>query len=426
MEKITLEHSQVKVVFDVTADEFEKALDKSFEKNNKNVSIKGFRKGQAPRSVFEKTYGVESLFNDALDFILNDKAVELYKDEEIAKEICGQLMPNIEGEDPIERNKDFKVSFTFDVYPEVTLPKYKGLEVKKANVEVTEEELNNVLENLRKPNATKQDKEDETISLGDIATFDFKGFLGEEAFEGGEATNYELKIGSHQFIPGFEEQMVGMKKGETKDLLVTFPENYGAQELAGKEAKFVVTVHNVQTEVLPELNDEFVKTLKIENVETVEALKEFKKNELLNRKEVSEKDRQVDELINNILDNAVVDMPQSLNEERIYGLRSQYEQQAKMYNIPFEQFLQLMGTNKEQFEAQTEAQGKRQALFNVVITKLIEVENLAPSKEAMDAHFAELGKDTTKLTQEDVSRCYSDLAYKAVVDFLLANAVYTD
>lgn len=422
MLKEKLEHSRVKVTFDVTPEEFEAALDDSFKKNNEKVTIKGFRKGHAPRDVFEKNYGVESLYTDALDYIFNQKVKEIYEDKELVSEIVGQFEPNVEGNEKIERGKAFQVSLSFDVYPEVSLPEYKGIEVKKADLNVTDEEVNNAIELLRRPKAVKNNKAEQVIALNDIAVFDFKGFVDDKAFEGGEAKNYELKIGSHQFIPGFEEQMVGMKAGETKDVLVTFPENYGAKDLAGKEAKFVVTVHEVKEEVLPELNDEFVKELKIENVNTVEELKEYKKQELVSRKETAEKDRQIDEIINKILDNAVVDMPESMNLERVNQLRSQYEAQAKMYNIPFDTFLQLMGTDKEKFEENILNQGKRQALFNVVLSKLIEVENLAPSKEAIEAHFAEQKKELAKATQQDYARAYSDLAYKAVVDFLLANA----
>lgn len=422
MIKEKLEHSRVKVVFDVTPEEFEAALNDSFKKNNEKVTIKGFRKGHAPRDVFEKIYGVESLYTDALDYVFNQKVKEIYEDKELVSEIVGQFEPNVEGDEKLERGKAFKVSLSFDVYPEVSLPQYKGIEVKAIDANVTDEEVNNAVELLRRPKAVKNNKAEQVIALNDIAVFDFKGFVDDKAFEGGEASNYELKIGSHQFIPGFEEQMVGMKAGETKDVIVTFPENYGAKDLAGKEAKFVVTVHEVKEEVLPELNDEFVKELKIENVNTVEELFNNKKEELKTRKEAAEKDRQIDEIINKILDNAVVDMPEAMNMERVNQLRGQYEAQAKMYNIPFETFLQLMGTDKEKFEENILNQGKRQALFNVVISKLIEVENLAPSKEAIEAHFAEQNKELAKVSQQDYARAYSDLAYKAVVTFLLDNA----
>lgn len=421
-----LEHSRNKIVFEVSAEEFEKALDKAFEVCNAKVTIKGFRAGKAPRHVYEKNYGVESLYDEALNVILNAKAQEIYADKDLAKEIVGPFEPNFETEEKLERGKPFKVSLSFDVYPEVNLPQYKGIECGKAKLEVTEEELDHALKQVMSKDSSMQPKEAQVIEKGDYATFDFVGTVDGVEFPGGKAENYELQIGSGQFIPGFEDQMIGMKAEEVKDVNVTFPENYGEKSLAGKAAVFKVTVHEVKNMVYPELTDEYVKGLNLAGVETVEALKESKKQELASQKEKSEKDRQVDEIINKILDNAVVDMPASLEQERIHQIQEQYQQQAKMYNIPFETFLGLMNITKEKFEEETTKQGKRQALFNVVISKLIEVENLAPSKEDLEAlatKDAEAQKTTKEaMMQKNAARYYSDLAYQRVIELLLANA----
>ncbi len=421
-----LEHSRNKIVFEVSAEEFEKALDKAFEVCNAKVTIKGFRAGKAPRHVYEKNYGVESLYDEALNVILNAKAQEIYADKDLAKEIVGPFEPNFETEEKLERGKPFKVSLSFDVYPEVNLPQYKGIECGKAKLEVTEEELDHALKQVMAKDSSMQPKEAQVIEKGDYATFDFVGTVDGVEFPGGKAENYELQIGSGQFIPGFEDQMIGMKAEEVKDVNVTFPENYGEKSLAGKAAVFKVTVHEVKNMVYPELTDEYVKGLNLAGVETVEALKESKKQELASQKEKSEKDRQVDEIINKILDNAVVDMPASLEQERIHQIQDQYQQQAKMYNIPFETFLGLMNITKEKFEEETTKQGKRQALFNVVISKLIEVENLAPSKEDLEAlatKDAEAQKTTKEaMMQKNAARYYSDLAYQRVIELLLANA----
>lgn len=421
-----LEHSRSKIVFEVSAEEFEKALDKAFEVCNAKVTIKGFRAGKAPRHVYEKNYGAESLYDEALNVILNSKAQEIYADKDLAKEIVGPFEPNFETEEKLERGKPFKVSLSFDVYPEVNLPQYKGIECGKAKLEVTEEELDHALKQVMAKDSSMQPKEAQVIERGDYATFDFVGTVDGVEFPGGKAENYELQIGSGQFIPGFEDQMIGMKAEEVKDVNVTFPENYGEKSLAGKAAVFKVTVHEVKNMVYPELTDEYVKGLNLAGVETVEALKESKKQELASQKEKSEKDRQVDEIINKILDNAVVDMPASLEQERIHQIQDQYQQQAKMYNIPFETFLGLMNITKEKFEEETTKQGKRQALFNVVISKLIEVENLAPSKEDLEAlatKDAEAQKTTKEaMMQKNAARYYSDLAYQRVIELLLANA----
>ena len=412
-----LAHSQVKATFEVTAEEFDKALDKAFEVCNKKVTIKGFRAGKAPRSVYEKNYGVESLYDEALNTILNAKAQEIYADQELSKQICGKFEPNIESTEKIEKGKGLTLSLTFDVYPEVSLPQYKGLEVKKQKLTATPKEVLNALtEQYLKKDAKMVAKEEQVIAEGDYATFDFVGTVDGVEFPGGKADNYELQIGSKQFIPGFEDQMIGMKAEETKDLEVKFPKNYQEKSLAGKKAVFKVTVHEVKVEVLPELTDDFVKGLKIEGVETVAALKKSKKAELEEAKKVSEKDRQVDELINKILDNAVVDMPASLVEERVNGIKAQYENQAKMYNIPFDTFLGLMNISKEDFEKNAKEQGARQALFSVVANKIIEVENLAPTKEEIEAK-------TNGDKKANVMQIFNQLAYEKLINLILTKAV---
>ncbi len=421
-----LEHSRNKVVFEVTAEEFEKALDKAFVKCNAKVTIHGFRAGKAPRSVYEKNYGVESLYDEALNVVLNEKAQEIYADEALAKEIVGPFEPDFESEEKLERGKPFKISLSFDVYPEVNLPQYKGVEVEEAKLEVSDAEVENALKQAMAKDAAMQVKDVQVIESGDTANFDFVGTVDGVEFPGGKAENYELEIGSGQFIPGFEDQMLGMKADEVKDVNVTFPENYGEKSLAGKPAVFKVTVHEVKHRVYPELTDEYVKGCNLAGIETVAQWKESKKTELEEAKKKNEKDRQVDQIINKILDNAVVDMPKSLEDERVKQIRAQYENQAKMYNIPFETFLGLMNITKEKFEEETEKQGKRQALFNVVVSKIIEEENLAPSKEDLEAKAEEDAKlqNSTKeaMLKNHAQRYYSDIAYQRVIDLLLSNA----
>lgn len=418
METVKLEHSRVKLIFDVTPEEFEAALDKAFPIKNAKVTIHGFRAGKAPRSVYEKNYGVESLYDEALDEIFNNKVQEALKDEELAKKLVGRFEPSIESQ--IERGKEFKVSLSIDVFPEFELPEYKNIEVKKQNLEVTDAEVDAEIKTLVAKDIKKEVKAEQVIASGDYVTFDFVGTVDGVEFPGGKADNYELQIGSNTFIPGFEDQMIGMKKDEIKDLNVTFPENYGEKSLAGKAAVFKVTVHEVKEEILPELTDEYVQGLKIENVGNLDELKAFKKGEIAEKKAVSEKDRQVNEIINKVLDSANVDMPASMINERVEEIRNQYVNQAKMYNIPFETFLGLMNVTKEAFEEETLKQGTRQALFSLIAGKIIEVEKLAPTKETLEAKAEEEAKKSGS-TKEDVlknnsMRYYNELAYNALVE----------
>lgn len=428
METVKLEHSRVKLIFDVTPEEFEAALDKAFPIKNAKATIHGFRAGKAPRSVYEKNYGVESLYDEALDEIFNNKVQEALKDEELAKKLVGRFEPSIESQ--IERGKEFKVSLSIDVFPEFELPEYKNIEVKKQNLEVTDAEVDAEIKTLVAKDIKKEVKAEQVIASGDYVTFDFVGTVDGVEFPGGKADNYELQIGSNTFIPGFEDQMIGMKKDEIKDLNVTFPENYGEKSLAGKAAVFKVTVHEVKEEILPELTDEYVQGLKIENVGNLDELKAFKKGEIAEKKAVSEKDRQVNEIINKVLDSANVDMPASMINERVEEIRNQYVNQAKMYNIPFETFLGLMNVTKEAFEEETLKQGTRQALFSLIAGKIIEVEKLAPTKETLEAKAEEEAKKSGS-TKEDVlknnsMRYYNELAYNALVELLLANAKIVD
>ena len=269
-------------------------------------------------------------------------------------------------------------------------------------------------------------KAEQVIAKGDYATFDFVGTVDGVEFPGGKAENYELQIGSGQFIPGFEDQMIGMKSDEVKDINVTFPEDYQEASLAGKAAVFKVTLHEVKVEKFPRLTAEYIAGLKLEGVTTSEELKALKKSEIEAKKATEEKDRQLNDIINNVLDNAKVDMPKTLIDEKVNQLKSQYEQQAKMYNIPFETFLGFMGTTLDQFNENMEKQGARQALFQVVAQKIIEVEKLTPSKEAIEAKAEEEAKlhnsTKEKMLQANAAKYYSDLAYKSLVDLLLENA----
>ncbi len=407
-----LEHSRTKLTFDVTPEEFEKALDKAFEEENAKVSIQGFRKGKAPRSVFEKHYGVESLYATAIDVILNNKIQEAVKDENLVKDFIGQFEPLLE--EKVERNTNFKVSLVIDTYPEVKLGDYKGIEVAKKNLDVTDEEVEQACKSMAAKDATMEAKAEQVIAKNDFATFDFVGSVDGVEFPGGKAENYELQIGSGQFIPGFEDQMIGMKAEEVKDINVTFPENYGEASLAGKAAVFKVTVHEVKEQKLPEFTDEYVKTLN-KDVNNYDELKAAKRKELEATKAQTEKDRQTNDLINKIIDNATVDMPKTLVDSRYNAMKSQYENQAKMYNIPFETFIQIMGSTLEQFEDITRKQAERQALFDVVAGAIIEAEKLVPTKEEIDAKVG----DDKKANRVQIM---NELTYQKLVDFLLANA----
>ena len=276
-----LENSQIKAYFEVNAEEFAVALDEAFKICNEKVTIKGFRKGKAPKATYLKHYGVESLYADAIDAAVSRKMrEELIPNEEI--QIASQPMLDLDYASVSEEG--FKFTLTFDTFPEIELGQYKGIEVEGLSNLVTDAEIESEKGRLLKDLVVVEAKEEQVIALGDTAVFDFEGSVDGVKFPGGAAENYELKIGSHQFIPGFEEQMVGMTSGTEKDINVTFPENYGQKDLAGKAAVFHINLHEVKVEKQPELTDELVAGLKIENVNTVEEFNNHVVTSLTERK----------------------------------------------------------------------------------------------------------------------------------------------
>ena len=377
-----LEHSQIKASFEVSAEEFAVALDEAFKICNEKVTIKGFRKGKAPKDVYLRHYGVESLYADAIDAAVSKKMrEELLTNPEV--QIASQPMLDLDYS-TVGEGKGFNFTLTFDTFPEVTLGEYKGIKVAALDNNVTEEEINAEKARLLKDKIVVEAKAEQVIALGDIAVFDFLGSVDGVPFDGGAAENYELEIGSHQFIPGFEEQMVGMEANTEKDITVTFPENYGAPNLAGKEAVFHITLHEVKSKNTPELTDELVVELKVEGVNTVAEFDEHVVKTLTERK-TNYNNRQIENtVIETVMNGASVDLPNSFVADRVKSLKGQVEAQAKQYNIPFEMFLQFSGVTVEQFEAQCQEEAVRQVKMELVLDKIAEVEGLLPTDEQIN------------------------------------------
>lgn len=332
---------KVKLTFKFEAEEFDKALDKAFAKKVKEVEVPGFRKGKLPRAMYEKKFGVESLYEEAISTLANESYVEYLQKSKLHVVNYPEL-----DVDFTKVGKGKKLTFTIDVevYPTVELGQYKEIEVEKEKVDVTEEDINEYINRILKQHAELETVEGASLENGNTAVFDFEGSVNGVPFDGGKADNYSLEIGSGQFIPGFEEQMVGMNVEEEKIVKVTFPEDYHAKELAGKDADFKVVLHEIKKRVTPELTDEFVKEeLEIENVETVEQYKEFVKDVLTKEKTEASENKFVDDLFNKVLENAKVEIPAGLVDEEVERQFKQIEAQAKMYNIPTELLLKYSG-----------------------------------------------------------------------------------
>ncbi len=380
--------NRVKYTFDVTPHEFEHGLDHAFEHVQKDVEVKGFRKGHVPRNIYESKFGVESLYEDALNHVLHHKMHEAQNHPDY--EIVGQ--PKVEVDfNAIKRGETFQVALVAPVKPEVTLGQYKGIEVKAIKTDVTESEVNAEIKNLLTQGSELQPK-DGSLNFGDTAIFDFEGLLEGVPFDGGKAENYSLEIGSNQFIPGFEEQMVGMNPGEERSLNVTFPEKYQAENLAGKAVVFNVKLHEVKSKVEAELNDEFVKTLNKEGVTTVEELKVSTRKSLEDQKKNEAENTITEHVINAVLAQATMDIPQEMVDEEIAQARENVVNQAKQYGLELDMFLSLSGVNKEQFEKQLQEESLKRVKTTLVVEAVAKKEGLTANPEELAQKYEELSK----------------------------------
>ncbi len=372
---------------EVKGKDWEEALDKAFQKAVKNVKIDGFRKGKAPKEIFLKKYGKESLYLDAADIVLPDaysKMLEEHKDEELVAQ------PDI----TLKSIDDKKVVFNFilTTRPEVKLGKYKGLKVKKEKVEATEDEINATIEQMRSRYAEVMPKENGTVEDGDTAIIDFEGFRDGKAFDGGKGENYSLKIGSHTFIPGFEEQLIGMKTGEEKEIEVTFPKDYHSEELKGKKATFKVKVNDVKTTVIPEIGKEFFEDLGMEGVDSLESLKEEIKTHILARKEVDSENKFIDDLLDKVCEGLKVEIPEVMTEEEVSRILRQYEENLKMQGLTLQQFYQFTNSDEAALREQMKEEANKRILARFALEEIAKAENIEVSDEEAEKEAEDLAK----------------------------------
>jgi trigger factor len=379
------EGNQGLLTIDVPAAEVDKALDQAFKKVVKQINVPGFRKGKMPRPVFEKMYGVEALYQDALEIVINT-SYPVALDEAGIDPVD---FPEIAGTENFAKGTDFTYTATVTVKPEPKLGEYKGLEVSKQSTEVTDEEVEAQITAQLARKAELEVKEDEAIVEGDTATIDFEGFVGEEAFEGGKGEDYPLEIGSGSFIPGFEEQLVGAKTGETKDVIVTFPEEYHAAELAGKEAKFVVTVKEVKTKVLPELNDEFAKEIDPE-VETVEALRAKIKETTVAQKEADAEGSLRDELVEKAAANAEMEIPASMINNEVDRMLQEFGQRLQMQGMTLELYYQFSGQDEKALREQMSADAEGRVRVSLTLEAIAAAEGVTVTEEEINAEIEKM------------------------------------
>ncbi|WP_227396713.1 trigger factor [Jeotgalibacillus aurantiacus] len=398
-------------------------LDAAFKKVVKQINVPGFRKGKMPRQMFEKRFGVESLYQDALDEILPEayaKAVE-------ETGITPVDRPEIDVEQ-IEKGKELIFTAKVTVKPEVKLGEYKGLEVEKMDTEVTDEDVDAELKALQERQAELVVKEEGNVENGDTVVLDFEGFVGDEAFEGGQADNYSLEIGSGSFIPGFEEQLVGLAAGEEKDVEVTFPEEYHAEELAGKPAVFKVKIHEIKAKELPELNDEFAKDAD-EEVETLAELKEKTKKRLEEDKKNAAETELRDTLVEKASDNAEIDVPDAMVDTEVDRMMQEFEQRLGAQGMNLELYFQFSGQDEATLRGQMKEDAAKRVRVNLVLEAIANEENITVTEEDVNEELSSMTQQFN-MTVDQIKAALggsteileNDLRVQKAIDFLVDNS----
>ena len=395
-----LEKNMAKLTVEVPAEDVEKAIQGAYQKMKKSINIPGFRKGKAPRQLIEKMYGKEVFYNEAVDAMLP----KAYSDavEECGEEIVSYPKINVE---QIESGKPFIFTAEVAVKPAVTLGEYKGIQVEKAPVEVTEEEIQAEVDKEREANSRTVTVEDRAVQKGDIATIDFEGFVDGVAFDGGKGENYDLEIGSNTFIPGFEDQLVGAEIGKELDVNVTFPEEYGAKELAGKAAVFKCKVNGIKVKELSDADDEFAQ--EVSEFDTLDAYKEDIKANLLKKKEEEAQRVKEDAVIGKIIEGAQMEIPEAMVEYQTQQMLDDFGRRMQSQGLSLEQYFQFTGMTEDQYKEQMKPRALQNIQSRLVLEAVAAAEKLEATEEDLDAEYAKMAEQY-KLDVEKVKEIFGE------------------
>lgn len=374
------------VIIKIDGEEWQKAMDKAFKKLNKDAKIDGFRPGKAPKEMYIKKYGMTSIYMEAAEESLN-KAYELMLEKNGDDVIVAQPEVNVSA--VTDEYVEFKFNLTLK--PEVKLGKYTNLGVKKEEVKVTKEEVNEALKQMQERYIENIDKEGK-VENGDIAVIDFEGFKDGVAFDGGKGEDYSLKIGSNTFIPGFEDQVIGMEKGEEKDINVTFPNDYHAEELKGQPVVFKVTVNEVKETIIPELSKEFYEDLGMEGINDEESLRNQVKENIAARKEMEAENKYTDDLLKAAIENMTVEVPEVMVTEEIDRMLRQYEDNLKMQGLTLEQFYQFTNSDEAALKDQMKEEALNRVKARLLLEEVAKVEKLEISDEEADQEAEKLAE----------------------------------
>lgn len=418
-----LEKNMAKLTIEVGADELDKAIESAYQKQKGKISIPGFRKGKVPRQIIEKMYGKEVFYEDAANILIPD-AYEKALDE-CEEDIVSS--PKIDVTQ-IEAGKPFIFTAEVALKPEVKLGNYKGVKVEKADIAVTDEEVDEVIEKERENNARNIAVEDRAVKDGDMTVIDFEGFVDGETFEGGKGENYPLTIGSGAFIPGFEEQLVGAEIGKEVEVNVTFPEDYHAENLKGKAAVFKCTVKEIKEKELPELDDEFAS--EVSEFDTLTEYKEDVKKNLEEKKIKEAKENKEREAVEAVVDLSEMDIPEAMIETQQRQMVDEFAQRITMQGLSMEQYFQFTGTNYQQMLDNVKPQAEKRIQSRLVLEAIAEAEKIEVSDEDFEKEIETMAEvyqmDAAKvremLGEKEMKNIRQDLAVKKAAEFVVENA----
>jgi len=410
------------LTFSIANEEIQKGLTTAFNKVKGQLNVPGFRKGKVSRTVFNRMYGEEALYEDALNAVLPTA----YEAAVLEAGIDPVSQPKIDVKS-MNKGEAWTIEAEVTVKPEVKLGEYKNLTVAKQDREVTEEDVENRLKAVQEQQAELVIKED-AAAEGDTVVIDFEGFVNGEAFEGGKGDNYSLELGSHSFIPGFEDQLVGTKAGESLDVKVTFPEEYQAEDLAGKEAVFKVTVHEVKGKELPELDDEFAQD--VSEFDTLEEYKADIKATILERKEKEAKTAKEDKVVEKIIENASMEIPDAMVETQVRQMADDFAQRIQSQGLTIEQYFQFTGMNSKQLFDQMRPQAIKRIQSRLVLEGIVKAENITVSDEDVEKEFEkmaetykmELDKLKELIGEKEKEQIIMDMAVQKAVDLVVEAA----
>lgn len=419
-----LEKNMAKLTIEVSSEEFENAIAKAYKKNKNKISMPGFRKGKAPRAMIEKMYGKGIFYEDAANSIIPDAYADAAKESEL--EIVAQ--PEIDVTQ-IESGKPFIFTATVALKPEVTLGEYKGIEVEKKEVEVTDEEVEAEINKVRESNARMLDIDDRATQDGDTVLIDFDGYVDGKQFEGGKADDYSLVLGSHSFIDNFEEQLVGKNIGDDVEVNVTFPENYQAEELQGKPAVFKVKIKEIKVKELPELDDDFAQD--VSNFDTIAEYKEDLKKKLTENKEEALKREREEAVIGKIIENAQMDIPEQMVDAQTRQMTQEFAQRLSSQGLSIDQYVQFTGLTPQKMIEELKPQALKRIQSRLVLEAVVAAENIETTEEELDKEIEnmasmyqmEVDKLKEVIGEEEKKQIGLDLAVQKAVEIVTEAAV---